>query len=185
MLLGRPPALIGSRPHPALHLNLLVSWALIVMKLRGKSRRRGSGVSPAHPNLLFMLNRRTADMLQYFPIRLTRRTRAMSRTPRENRFEEREVRGAPSTERIRRLRERYDYTQPAAVAQRCGLGQSALRTPKSAVYGRGHRSPASASWTAPAERSGDGAFARTERSRPIKALFRAKAVSRSACHRTP
>src|SRR6478736_2454702 len=42
-----------------------------------------------------------------------------------------------------------------------------------------------ASWTAPAERSGDGAFERAKRVEFSTRAVRAKAVSRSACHRSP
>jgi hypothetical protein len=41
------------------------------------------------------------------------------------------------------------------------------------------------SWTAPAERSGDGAFERARRVEVSTRVERAKAVSRVACHRSP
>jgi hypothetical protein len=45
---------------------------------------------------------------------------------------------------------------------------------------------APASWTAPAERSDDGAFARARRNQNKRATFvRTKAVSRFTCHRSP
>ncbi len=41
-------------------------------------------------------------------------------------------------------------------------------------------------WSAPAERSGDGAFRARKNATPAHNFFdRGKAVSRSACHRTP